>query len=267
MRDEAQYREYVAARAPALRRTAYLLCGDWHRAEDAVQSVLIALYVHPPKAWEAVDSWVRTALVRKLIDESRRPWRPEQSAEVQSPTLIEPPLAITPDGLLAEGRKRVRRRRLLTITASSLALVGGGALAVSLLTGGLFTPAPVVVTTASTPTGESGSNSTALPSKDAAPAVVLDAYLRALKASDCKTGHALGTSSFADNGELCGQLRVKSYTPVLDPATPGDQAIFSTNLITEGGDASMPDGLHTRFYILTRQAGGAWRVDSAGSGP
>ena len=82
MRDEAEYREYVAARAPTLRRTAYLLCGDWHRAEDAVQAVLIALYVHPPKDWEAVDSWVRTALVRKLIDESRRPWRREHSVEV-----------------------------------------------------------------------------------------------------------------------------------------------------------------------------------------
>ena len=82
VRNEAEYREYVAARAPALRRTAYLLCGDWHRAEDAVQAVLIALYVHSPNSWEAVDSWVRTALVRKLIDESRRPWRRERSVDV-----------------------------------------------------------------------------------------------------------------------------------------------------------------------------------------
>jgi DNA-directed RNA polymerase specialized sigma24 family protein len=43
---------------------------------------LIALYVHPPKSWEAVDSWVRTALVRKVIDESRRPWRRERSVDV-----------------------------------------------------------------------------------------------------------------------------------------------------------------------------------------
>lgn len=82
MRDEGEYREYVAARAPALRRTAYLLCGDWHRAEDVVQAVLIALYVHPPRDWVAVDGWVRTALMRKVIDESRRPWRRERSVEV-----------------------------------------------------------------------------------------------------------------------------------------------------------------------------------------
>lgn len=81
MRDEGEYREYVAARAPALRRTAYLLCGDWHRAEDVVQAVLIALYVHPPRDWEAVDGWVRTALMRRVIDESRRPWRRERPVE------------------------------------------------------------------------------------------------------------------------------------------------------------------------------------------
>jgi hypothetical protein len=183
-------------------------------------------------------------------------------------TLIEPPLTITPDALLAEGRKRVRRRRLLTLTANPLALVGGSALAVSLLPGGLSTPPHAVVTPADTPAPASGGNPIALPPKDAASAVVLDAYLRALKAGDCKTAHALATSSFASNGELCGHLTVKSYTPVGSPATPGDQASFSVNLITQGGDPGlMPDGLHTRFYIMTRQADGAWRVDSAGSGP
>src|SRR5450759_2682564 len=177
--------------------------------------------------------------------------------------------SVFPDALLAEGRKRVRRHRLLTLTATPLALVGGGALAISLLTGGSSTPPHAVLKPASTPTAASGSTPIALPSKNATPAEVLDAYLRALKSGDCKTAHALATSTFSfGNGELCGHLRVKSYTPVGDPATPGDQAIFSTNLITEGGDASiMPDGLHTRFYIMTRQPDGAWRVDSAGSGP
>ena len=183
-------------------------------------------------------------------------------------TLIEPPLTITPDALLAEARKRVRRRRLLTFTATPLALVGGGALAVWLVAGGWSTPTHQVVRAGSTPTSESGSNPIALPSKDAAPAEVLGAYLQALKTGDCKAAHALATSTFTfDNGELCVHLRVKSYTPVGDPATPGDQAIFSTNLITEGGDASMPDGLHTYFYTLIRQADGAWRLVGGGSGP
>ena len=183
-------------------------------------------------------------------------------------TLIEPPLTITPDALLAEGRKRVRRRRLLTFAAAPLALVGGLALAVSLPHGGSSAPPYAVVTPATTPTEASGSTPIALPSKDAAPAEVLDVYLRALKAGDCKTAHALTTSTFSfGNGELCGQLRVKSYTPVGKPATPGNEAIFSTNLITQGGDASMPDGLHTWFYSLTKQADGAWRLVGGGSGP
>ena len=75
MRDEQQYREYVSARTPALRRTAYLMCGNWHEAEDAVQAVLIKLYVRPPHSWEAVDAWVRKSLARRVIDQSRRPWR------------------------------------------------------------------------------------------------------------------------------------------------------------------------------------------------
>ena len=75
MGDDERYADYVRARSPALRRTAYLLCGDWHRAEDALQAVLIALYVRPPNDWAAVDAWARTALVRRLVDESRRPWR------------------------------------------------------------------------------------------------------------------------------------------------------------------------------------------------
>jgi hypothetical protein len=138
---------------------------------------------------------------------------------------------------------------------------------VSLLAGGQSTPPHPVVTPAGTPTAARGSNPIALPSKGATPAQVLDAYLRALKAGDCKTAHALTTSSFARNGELCGHLRVKSYTPLGRPATPGNEVIFSTNLITEGGDASMPDGLHTWFYSLTKQADGAWRLVGGGSGP
>jgi hypothetical protein len=157
--------------------------------------------------------------------------------------------------------------------ATLLALLGGGALAVSLLVGGSSTPLHVrglnSVNPASTPAAAySGSTSIALPAKDAGPAEVLDLYLRALRTGDCKTARALAASTFSSgNGELCGRLRVKSYTPVGKPATPGNEAIFSTNLITEGGDASMPDGLHTWFYSLTRQADGAWRLVGGGSGP
>ena len=43
---EAEYTEYVRGRIPALRRMAFLLCGDEHRADDLVQTAITKLYVH-----------------------------------------------------------------------------------------------------------------------------------------------------------------------------------------------------------------------------
>jgi RNA polymerase sigma-70 factor (sigma-E family) len=79
-RDE-EFTEYVAQRRTQLRRIAYLLCGDVHKAEDLVQTALMKLYV----AWNRVqrdgnvDAYVRRILVNSGIDESRRPWRREES--------------------------------------------------------------------------------------------------------------------------------------------------------------------------------------------
>ncbi|MCO1579729.1 SigE family RNA polymerase sigma factor [Crossiella sp. SN42] len=77
----AEFVEFVRTRGAGLRRTAFLLCGDWHRAEDLVQSTLIKLY----KAWRrleahgAIEPYARQVLVRTAIDESRRFWRREKS--------------------------------------------------------------------------------------------------------------------------------------------------------------------------------------------
>jgi RNA polymerase sigma-70 factor (sigma-E family) len=75
MRTEAeqQYGDYVAARAPRLVRFAFLLCGDWHRAEDVVQSALVKLYLAWPRLRrvEAIDPYVRRIIVRVLVDHGR----------------------------------------------------------------------------------------------------------------------------------------------------------------------------------------------------
>lgn len=39
--DEAEFDELVAGRAHAMRRTAYLMRGDWHQAEDLEQVALL----------------------------------------------------------------------------------------------------------------------------------------------------------------------------------------------------------------------------------
>ena len=86
--DEEAFRRYAAARTPVLLRTAYLLCGDWHHAEDIVSTAVVKLFV----AWKAacradnIDAYVRQIVVRAWLDERRRPWRRERpAAELPDP--------------------------------------------------------------------------------------------------------------------------------------------------------------------------------------
>ncbi|MGH3814182.1 MAG: SigE family RNA polymerase sigma factor [Pseudonocardiaceae bacterium] len=83
-RDEQEFADYFAARRDAVRRTAYLICGDWHRADDLAQAAFVALHRRWSKIRDkgALDAYVRRTLVRAAIDESRRPWRREHAAEV-----------------------------------------------------------------------------------------------------------------------------------------------------------------------------------------
>ncbi|MGH3964239.1 MAG: SigE family RNA polymerase sigma factor [Pseudonocardiaceae bacterium] len=83
-RDEQEFADYFAARRDAVRRTAYLICGDWHRADDLAQTAFVALHRRWSKVRDkgALDAYVRRTLVRAAIDESRRPWRREHTAEV-----------------------------------------------------------------------------------------------------------------------------------------------------------------------------------------
>jgi RNA polymerase sigma-70 factor (sigma-E family) len=78
MRDEAEqeYVEYVTARVPALRRLAYVLTGDGHRADDLVQQTITTLYLkwHRARAANNLDAYVRTMLVRTYVDEKRLAW-------------------------------------------------------------------------------------------------------------------------------------------------------------------------------------------------
>jgi RNA polymerase sigma-70 factor (sigma-E family) len=78
MRDgsDDEYVEYVAARVPALRRLAYVLTGDGHRADDLVQQTITTLYVkwHRARNADNLDAYVRTMLIRTFIDERRLAW-------------------------------------------------------------------------------------------------------------------------------------------------------------------------------------------------
>ena len=80
MRRDEEFTAYVVARSRLLRRSAYLLCGDWHRAEDLTQTALTKVYVAWARVSRAdnVDGYVRTLLVRTYLDEERTRWRRER---------------------------------------------------------------------------------------------------------------------------------------------------------------------------------------------
>jgi RNA polymerase sigma-70 factor (sigma-E family) len=75
-RREAEYTEYVEAKLPWLRRVAYLLCQDWHGADDLVQTAITRLFASWPRARRVdnLDGYVRTILVRAFISERRTSW-------------------------------------------------------------------------------------------------------------------------------------------------------------------------------------------------
>ena len=71
--DEKEFGDYVVGRSRRLCEFAYLMCGNWHTAEDAVQTALTKLFL----AWRrlrdrgAVDPYVRRIIVRVLLDQRR----------------------------------------------------------------------------------------------------------------------------------------------------------------------------------------------------
>ncbi len=42
--DEREFADYFRARRDTVRRTAYMLCGDWHKADDHAQSAFVSLH-------------------------------------------------------------------------------------------------------------------------------------------------------------------------------------------------------------------------------
>jgi RNA polymerase sigma-70 factor (sigma-E family) len=116
---DGDYEEYVASRMARLRRTAYLVCGDWHHAEDVLATVLAKLYVRWDRIRrsDSVDAYVRRMLVRAVVDEGRRPWRRERPAAYPVLDAVVP--AATPEDRLvlvaALAQMPARRRAVLVL--------------------------------------------------------------------------------------------------------------------------------------------------------
>jgi RNA polymerase sigma-70 factor (sigma-E family) len=74
VRDEAAFVEFAGSARDRLRRTAYLLCGDWDRASDLVQEALIRVYVRWPRLERRGGelAYARKAVVSAYLDQVRR---------------------------------------------------------------------------------------------------------------------------------------------------------------------------------------------------
>ena len=74
---DADFAAYLAARQPSLLRTAYLLTGNRHDAEDLVQSAFAKLYLSWDKVRDhgSIDGYVRRILVNEHNSLWRRAWK------------------------------------------------------------------------------------------------------------------------------------------------------------------------------------------------
>ncbi len=73
---DADYCEYVTAKTPWLRWVAFLLCQDWHRADDLLQTTAAKLYAAWPRVrrLENLDGYTRRILINSFLAEQRSHW-------------------------------------------------------------------------------------------------------------------------------------------------------------------------------------------------
>jgi RNA polymerase sigma-70 factor (sigma-E family) len=74
--DERRYVDYVSSRLTWLRKVAFLLCQDWHHADDVAQAAITKLYVHWRTASQAdnLDGYVRRIVVHEFLGIKRTAW-------------------------------------------------------------------------------------------------------------------------------------------------------------------------------------------------
>ncbi|MEV4596248.1 SigE family RNA polymerase sigma factor [Amycolatopsis sp. NPDC049253] len=105
---DGEFARYFGERAHSLRATAYLLCGDWHRAEDLTQAALLKLYLAWPRLsrHDSLDAYARKIVLRTFLAENRRSrWKrerltdappdvPTSDAETEHDMLVRQALAV-----------------------------------------------------------------------------------------------------------------------------------------------------------------------------
>jgi RNA polymerase sigma-70 factor (sigma-E family) len=115
---DAEFREFVRNRGTPLHQSAYLLCGDWHLADDVVQDTLIKAFEHwkRVKAADNPEAYVR----RILINEVRGRWRRRERSVPVAEFADEPSVSDATDDIL---RRDGLRKALLTLPLRQRATV------------------------------------------------------------------------------------------------------------------------------------------------
>jgi len=115
MKDEDDFAAFVAARSPALSRTAYLLTGDAHHAEDLLQTALFKA----AKAWHRIEGdpepYVRRILYTQNISWWRRRRLQETSLGGHDETQSPPDTELRLTMIAALGRLTARQRTVLVL--------------------------------------------------------------------------------------------------------------------------------------------------------
>lgn len=122
---EAEFTAFVERAVPVLGRTAWMLCGDAHRAEELVQQTLVRTYL----AWSTARSGEPLAYARRvLVNQRIDTWRSRRREVLTAPDRLPQQASATAadhpryDELVAALRRLPPRRRRVVVLRHVLGL-------------------------------------------------------------------------------------------------------------------------------------------------
>ena len=117
MTEDDEFAEFASAHAERLRTTAFMLCHDWHLAQDLTQTALTKLFLSWKRAVQAdnLTAYAQKILLRVFLDHRRR----RSSTESIPGVLHEPAYRESPELRLtmldALGRLPARDRAIVIL--------------------------------------------------------------------------------------------------------------------------------------------------------
>lgn len=121
MREDASgFHEFIAPRLDSLRRVAYVLCHDWHLADDLVSNSIVKVL----RTWQRIDAmddptaYLHRVLINAWLDERRRFWRRRESPLEAAPDTVRTDHQHATDErvtVLAHLAKLPKRRRAVVV--------------------------------------------------------------------------------------------------------------------------------------------------------